>query len=331
MFDNMLVASTAISSFNNAALYGPFFMIVGLLSLPLFLMVYIYGHDFVSRFGWNRNNFDNQLSFWLSLSLLLWLLLFGGNYAVIRDGISLLPVALAIVFFVLMIVVTQKSIMLHYLEKVRNKKWILCILCVLMVMVVFAGGNNYFDVLLQISAIICGFLVGRCIKKNIQLMPWSAVVIGFLMVLVLMQPEFFRFGQLGNLTPIHWFAVVCTGFCAITALTTKYVRAAGKIHYSAYIKIKWFFRILSLLAFVLFVSTESVPVFIGMVLSVGLLEALSIYHSKNNYNDMSRQSLAMLLITVGIIIICPIITALGVLYMASISDQNKAAEFLRLL
>jgi len=331
MFDNMLVVSTAVSSFNNAALFGPFFMVVGLLSLPLFFMVYIYGNDFVSRFGWNRNNFDNQISFWSSLSLLLWLLLFGGNYAVIRDGISLLPLFLSVILFVLMIVVTQKSVQLHYIDKLRDKRWVLFMLFVLIAMVFFAGDNNYFNLLLQISAIVCGFAVGRNIKRNIQLMPWPVVVMGILMVLVLMQPEFFRFGQLGNLTPIHWFAIICAGVSAITAVTTKYVRPSGKIHQSAYIKIKWFLRILSLLAFILFVSTESVPVFIGMVLSIGLLEALSIYHSKDVYEDMSKQSLSALFMIVGITIICPILTAIGVLYMAAQPKKIQMADFLRLL
>ena len=47
MFDNLFIVSTAISAFNNNTLVGPFFFAVGLLMIPMFLMVYVYGKDLV--------------------------------------------------------------------------------------------------------------------------------------------------------------------------------------------------------------------------------------------------------------------------------------------
>ena len=134
MFNDMLILSTAISSFNNAALYSPFFFVVGLLTVPLFFMVYVYGKDFVSKLGWNEDNFDNNVSFWTATNLLLWLMLFGGNYAVIRDGISLLPVLVGFILFGFTIIAIQKSIKLGYIKKLSNKKnrklkWLLFSLC----------------------------------------------------------------------------------------------------------------------------------------------------------------------------------------------------------
>ena len=330
MFENVLIANTAMSSFNNAALFSPFFVIVGLTSLPLFLLTYVYGGDFVSRFGWNNNNFNNQISFWTMLSLMLWLMLFGGNYAVIRDGISILPTAIAMVLFVLMVVVVQKSIALHYLEKVHKKIYILLVLCIFSTMAFFSSGN-LFDFLLQIGAIFCGFIVGACWKKDIKLIPVTVFVMGVLTVLILMQPEFFRFGQMGNLTPIHIFSIVFVGFCAITALTTKYIRARGKIRQSVFVKLKWLLRIVSLLAFIMFVSTESVPVFLGFIGSIGLLESLVIYHRKNISDCLYKYVFAVLLISFGIIIICPVISAIGVLYLAKESKNVKSADLIALL
>lgn len=331
MFDDMLIVNTAISSFNNAALYAPFFLVVGLMTLPLLFMSYVYGYDFVSKFGWNRNNFNNQISLWTSLSLLLWLMLFGGNYAVIRDGISVLPTVLALVLFLLVSMVIKKSIQLNYLEKIRKKRYILLGLCILGFMAFFASGTSLIEFLLQICAIFCGFIVGCCSKKEHDIIFGNVTVLAIVTILVLMQPEFFRFGQMGNLTPIHILSIVFVGFCAVTTLATRYTKACGKMRQSVYVKMKWLLRIVSFLAFVMFISTESVPVFLGFILSVGLSEALSVYHRKTLSDGFYKFSFAMLLISFGIIIICPMISALGCLYLASESQNIKFPDLLTLL
>ena len=331
MFNDMLILSTAISSFNNAALYSPFFFVVGLLTVPLFFMVYVYGKDFVSKLGWNENNFDNQISFWIALNLLAWLMLFGGNYAVIRDGISLLPVLISFILFGFTIIAVQKSIKLNYLKKLRNKKLKWLLFFVLLLMTVFSSVWTWWGVLLQISAVVCGMIIGSRLKKNISLMPWIVVMLTLVVVAVLMQPEYFRFGQLGNLTVVHLFGLVFAGFSAITAIVARYTNPRGRVHQSAYVKLKWLFRIMSVLAFVLFCMTESVPVFVGLIGALGLLEMLSIYHSKNISENVSKLGLAMLMMAVGVIIICPIITALGIIYASVETNGIKFKDFAGLL
>ena len=107
MFNDFSIVATAVSSFNNAALYSPYFFVLGLFSLPLFFMVFLYGRDFVARFGWDNHNLESKIGFWNVACLVLWLFLMGGNYAVIRDSISLLPAMIAVVLFVSMVFVTN--------------------------------------------------------------------------------------------------------------------------------------------------------------------------------------------------------------------------------
>lgn len=328
MFDDMLIVSTAISSFNNAALYSPLFFVIGLLNIPLFFMVYVYGKDFVSKIGWNIDNFNDQIMLWISITLMLWLMLFGGNYAVIRDGISLLPVLIALVLFCLTVLMVQKIVKLKYFEKIRKSRWI--ILVALMLMAGFSSVGTWWGILLQISAVLCGMIVGCRIKKNFSLIPSVAFLLGTLVVLILMQPEYFRFGQLGNLTAVHLFSVIFAGWCAVTALVTRFVNQRGRIHQSAYVKLKWLGRIVSFLAFILFLSTESVPVFIGLVLSLGWTESLSVYHSKNIPENVSFQALAMLMVAVGIIIICPVISAMGIVLLSKYG-KLKSQDYRALL
>ena len=331
MFNDFSIASTAISSFNNAALVSPLFFASAILALPLFFVVYLYGGDFMAKIGWRKNEVEHKTGFFSLAFLMVWLLIFGGNYAVIRDGISLLPTMIALVLFGLTIVITQQSIKQKYIEKITDKKTELFVFGTLFLLTAFSAMPTWFGILLQLSAVLCGIIIGSRIKKEIALIPATTVLFGFVTVLILMQPEFFRFGQLGNLTLIHLIAIMLTGFCAVTVLATKYTNARSKIYDSAYIKLKWLFRIISVLALVLFVSTESVPVFIGLLVSTALLEMVTIYHGSNNLAAVSKKAWALLLICFGIITICPVISSLGILYMTQETNGLKLSDFSRLL
>ena len=331
MFNDTSIVTTAISSFNNAALYGPYFLVVALFSVPLFLMVFLYGRDFVARFGLNNAEFESKVGFWSVVSLVLWLLLIGGNYAVIRDSISLLPVLIAILLFGSTVFVTNKLKKLNYLKKIYNKKSRWFVFFLLLILAGFSAMPNWWGILLQLSAILCGMIVGDRLHKNISDVLASLVILGTTTVLLLMQPEYFRFGQLGNLTFVHILALLLTGFFCVTAFAVKYTNARGKIYQSAYVKLKWLFRIMSMLALILFVLTESVPVFVGLMAVCMLSEMMTIYHSKGVPERVFKQSWALLMICFGIIIICPFISMLGIIYLMDAAPKIDYKDFIKLL
>lgn len=330
MFNELSVVPTAVSSFNNAALFSPYFFTFALLSLPLFYVVYLYRHDILARLKWN-NDVEHKTGFWSITLLVAWLLMFGGNYAVIRDGISLLPLAIAFVLFVSVVYVVQQAKKQNYLGFLENKKTRWLTAGILLILTVFSAKPDLYGILLQLSAVVCGIVVGSRIHKNISDISLSTVIFGAMTTLVLMQPEFFRFGQLGNLTFIHLLALLITGFFAVTVLVIKYTNARAKIHESAYIKLKWLCRILGVLALVLFGLTESVPVFAGLLAVVAASEMLTIYHSKTKSDIISKQSWALLLMCFGVIVICPVISCLGILYLSKLSENLKSKDFYDLL
>ena len=331
MFNDVSIVSTAVSSFNNVALYSPYFFVVGLFSVPLFFMVYLYGRDFMSRIGWAKQDIEPKVGFWSVMFLVLWLMIFGGNYAVIRDSISLLPVAVATVLFVSMAFVVSQAKKMKYLSKINGKKTRWFLLLSLVVLAVFSARPTLWGILLQLSAVFCGAIVGSRLNKPISNVFWVSLIFVFMSVLVLMQPEFFRFGQLGNLTLIHVGAVLLCGFFGVTAVVAKYTNARGRIYQSAYIKLKWLFRIVSIFAFVLLISTESVPVFVGLLGALAINEMLSIYHCKALPERIFKQSWALMLISFGIIIICPVISLLGAAYLFSVPEKLDYKDFTKLL
>lgn len=330
MFNELSVVSTAVSSFNNAALFSPYFFVFALLSLPLFYVVYLYSGDILARLKWN-NDIEHKISFWSVLFLVCWLLMFGGNYAVIRDGISLLPVAIACILFVSMIYIVQQATKLNYLGFLKNKKVRWLTVGILLILTVFSAKPDLYGILLQLSAVVCGVIVGSRLHKNISNVSLSAVIFGTMAALILMQPEYFRFGQLGNLTFVHLLSLLITGFFAVTVLTVKYTNARSKIYESAYIKLKWLCRILGILALVLFGLTESVPVFAGLLFVIAVSEMLTIYHSKSKVDIISKQSLALLLMCFGFLVICPVISCLGILYISKLPGKLESKDFYGLL
>jgi hypothetical protein len=299
--------------------------------LPLFFVVYLYGNDFVLKLGWAKGEIQHKTGFFSAAFLMLWLLIFGGNYAVIRDGISLLSTMIAFALFMLTVLLVQQSIKLDYIKIISGKKTEWFVFGGVFLLTVLSAPHNWIGILLQVSAVLCGIITGCRIKRELPLMDTVALVFGFVTTLILMQPEYFRFGQLGNLTLVHLAAVLFVGICTVTALVAKYTKSRSKIYQSAYIKLKWLFRIISLLALVLFVSTESVPVFVGLLCAIAMLEMLTIYHSDGNFKKISNQAWAFMLIGFGVITVCPVISSLGLIYLMNVSDILKLADFTDLL
>ena len=304
---------------------------VGLFSLPLFFILFLYGRDFISKMGFSNRDIESKTGFWACVCLVLWLVVFGGNYAVIRDGISWLPIMISFVLFVSMVFITNRVKQLNYLAKIHDSKtrWFMFLL--LLILTGFSAMPNWWGVLLQLSAVLCGIIVGDRLNIKFSDISVTGVVFMIMTVLLLMQPEYFRFGQLGNLTIIHILALLLGGFFGVTALVVKYTNARSKIYKSAYVKLKWLFRIMSLLALILFVLTESVPVFLGLMFVCGISEMLTVYHGKPLPDFIFKQSWALLLITFGAMIICPIISAMGLIYLMIMSDKVDYKNFTRLL
>ncbi len=94
------------------------------------------------------------------------------------------------------------------------------------------------------------------------------------------------------------------------------VNPRGRIHQSAYVKLKWLMRFVSALAVILFLLTEAVPIFIGAVLMLFVLFAMSIWHAESVPAGLENRVLTGLVV----------VTAMGILWYATLrDDKNKDA------
>ncbi|MDO5011927.1 MAG: hypothetical protein Q4E56_00180 [Pseudomonadota bacterium] len=331
MFDDAIIVQSAVSAFNNAALYAPAFLWWAVLSVPLFAMAYMYGADFLGRLGWTRQNTGLRTCVATVVMTLCWIVLFGGNYAVLRDNATVLPFMIAAIVFVASLFIASHARAAD-LSKVTpylrgHRAWAVAALVILIVGL--SDTHAWWGPLLQIGAVLLGVLFGRGARAEMRPIAGTLLVIGATTTAILMQPEFFRFGQLGALTAFHLLFLVLIAATLAAVVALQNINSRGAIHASAYVKLKWMFRFVAALCVVLFVMTESVPVFLGLMVVSFMSSALTIWHRDSVHADLAEFLFAAVLVLFGVITVMPVVTALGLVAMQRVRDMRGAMRAVR--
>lgn len=340
MFDPSLVVQSAASSFNNVAIAAPTFFWSAVLMLPVFALVYYFGNSVLSKIKGVGALFPKwqgfDFLFFVEAFVLAWIVLLAGNYAVLRDTLTWMPYVIAVILFIVTAGFCQKlrgasTLMPERMQGVKWGKLLAVIVFALVVLVVgLSGYPSWWGLILQAGAFVSGIVFGRFWHRSITSVSLMSVILFTLTTLILMQPEFFRFGQLGNLTIIHLFFIILTGLTAVALLAIRNFKPHSRISDSFFIKLKWVFRILIGLCVVLFVLTESVPVFLALAGLFFVSSVLSVWHAQSISDSLAAKLWGLLLCCFGIITMVPMITIIGLLYWANQprSSLFKAAGFL---
>lgn len=326
MFEESMIVQSAVSAFNNAALIGPAFLWSALLTLPLYWLVWKFGDKIAEYLHWSNGNITNGVSLWLIVITVAWIVLFGGSYSVLRDDASTLPFMIASIVFVSFLFIGAHTRDIKYFKR-ENIIYIVLVMLSLGV----SDMHTWWGPLLQSGAGFFGFIIGRYLKMKISAIPATLLIGVASVVAILMQPEYFRFGQLGNLTWIHLLFVIIFGVLAAATMAVRHVNTAGRIHNSAYIKLKWMTRFIVALGIALFVMTESVPVFLGLCVATYVSFALTIWHAKKIPSAFDRHLFALSMMVFGIIATMPAIVALAIVYMTNTVRVDLWREIRRML
>jgi hypothetical protein len=322
MFDASLIVQSAVSSFNNLAISAPSFLWQSVLMLPLFWLVAKCGRNFIKRD-------TERFSFYTMVIIFAWLILMPGNYMAVRDSFTVLPFVISGILFIgtANIVFGLKKVNMPIPRMIKRPnlvKWGMVALVILIAG--FAGMPTWWGFVLGGASVLCGALVGRALKRGFNPISFTTMIMLIVITAMLMQPEFFRFGQLGGLTILHMGAILFIGMLGIIIFAIRNVNPRARIHNSAFIKLKWMARIVSALCLVLFILTESVPVFLGLGLMFFISTAMSVWHAKSIPDNLSKILWGYMLCAFGVITVMPVITALGILYL-----QNQPRPNIRFL
>jgi len=321
MFEDSIIVQSALSAFNNAALVAPAFLWSAILTLPLYIIVWLFGGHIADKMGWSKSNIIGRASLWTAIVTFGWVVLFGGNYGVLRDDTSTLPFMVAAIVFVSALFIgshlQSKQIFTH-----SNMPYI----ALVMVALLLSDTHTWWGPLLQLGAATIGFVFGRMAHSEMRDVPGILLIIMATTTAMLMQPEFFRFGQLGNLTWVHLMFITMVGMCLAATVALRNVKPSNKIHDSAYVKLKWMARFVVMLAVAVFIMTESVPVFLVSVIAGFVLFALSVWHSSVKTDIVSDKLYALTILLFGIITTMPVICAIGVVLLSLLPRGNLWAE-----
>lgn len=334
MFDESLVVASAVSAFNNAAVVAPAFLWNAVLASPLFVAIYVFGRRFLDNAGLRPYVTRARITFWTVVITALWVVFMGGNYAVLRDGVSLLPFVTAAILFVTSILVgiNTRAVKLpvwYGRANVSNRRrwWInLLFFAILMVPVGLSDTLTWWGPILQIGAVMIGLIIGRRSGCQMRTTTWAIGVMLATTIGILMQPELWRFGQLGNLTPAHLLWVLCVGILAAAALALDLVNPRGRIHKSAYVKLKWLMRFVTALCMILFLLTEAVPIFIASVAMAFVLFGMSIWHADSVPDILENRAIAVTIIVFGVLTELVAVTAMGILWYAALRQDTDSSD-----
>lgn len=312
MLDDVIVVQSAVSAFNNAALWTPAFLWWAVLALPLFVFIYKYADMLNNCWDGAKGNMLQRVSVWVAGLTLVWVVLFGGAYDVLRDSLSVLPMMVATIVFLTSLFVSS-HLRKYPLPRMVWWRWLLVIAFVALVAV--SDLHVWWGPLLQVGALGLGGVLGRVAKAEMRPVAGTVLIVMSVAVAMLMQPEFFRFGQLGNLTVAHLVAMLCLGGVAMATVAVTNVKAMGKIKNSVFAKLKWLMRVGCALGVALFILTEAVPVFLGTLVVLFAMFAMSVFHSAKSFDDMGDVLFAIMLMGFGVITVMPVITVMGILLL----------------
>ena len=323
MLNDTIVVQSAVSAFNNAALVAPAFLWWAILAMPLFVGAYLCADLVRARIGWNSDNAQRRMALWSMGLTFGWVVLFGGNYDVLRDSLSALPFMNAVIVFLTSLFVASHT--RNVALPKRNVKNVLLALAIILV-VALSDLHAWWGPLLQVGAMLLGGLLGRVAKADMRPIAGAVLITMTVVTAMLMQPEFFRFGQLGNLTIIHLIAVLALGGVGMALLALNNVNPRGKIKRSVFIKLKWMMRFIVALGVALFVLTEAVPIFLGTMATMFVMFAMSVWHAERVASGLVPWMFAILLGIFGVLTVMPVITVMAILYASGLERVDLWAK-----
>ncbi|MDR1697078.1 MAG: hypothetical protein LBR41_02565 [Rickettsiales bacterium] len=268
--ENLAVVQSAVSSFNNVALHAPDFLWAAVLALPIFIAAWIFAGDITKRF-FQESKWRNFATANVLMVLLPIWLLSHGSFEALRN-FSWAPVIIAATLCVCASFLTRRIIAADWIPSkfvlenwMRRTDWGLPIIAAgIAGLCAIDGGFNAF--VLNFGAVLIGIAAGYCFQSRgakSRDPKWiSAAAMCAITFAIAMQPEFFRWGQLGHLTAIH--IVALTIAVKLFAIYFTLGMACKKSDGGAWIKkFKIASYVVAIAAFAVWGVTESAVVLAG--------------------------------------------------------------------
>jgi hypothetical protein len=321
MLDTSLIVQSAAATFNNAALYGPEFFWSAVLALPIFAVFWIFADKL--------SEYKKYIPTGIIAVLGLWLLTHG-SYEALRNESS-------VAIIVAMCLFAISAFAARRLYDIKLNKFARpAIIAGIIVAAGLLGAPGIWGFALQAGAVASGLCIGYILqKKNYREYP--AEFVGFLLMAfvlagIAMQPEFFRFGQLGRLTAMHILGLGAAGMIFAAHIVFKFIKPAGFLNKNMYKKAKILSRMLVFLGFALFAITESAMAFGIFIALFSAALWLSVRHApkRADFSDIAADAWILSLGAFGLVANIPLfICAAIVLWRARPHDFDVIIRYIK--
>ncbi|MDR2770344.1 MAG: hypothetical protein LBB08_02750 [Rickettsiales bacterium] len=325
------ILPSAAASFNNAALALPQFLRSAVLMLPVGWCAYALSDCINAAFFPVKKTREFNLAFWVEL-IMLGVLIPGQNWAAIRDGSSVLPFIAACCVFLLCMDATARLRAINpkmpkWWQNIEPKarKWIkLGLLAIGMGAAAASAPREWESILLMIGAVLFGVSAGFFGRKSKPAGGFTTLIMGAIGVAIAMQPEYFRFGQLGRLTIAHIGALALSALICAMTLAFGAVKPSGFMTPGHYRHAKWFMRLCGLLCLLLFAITESVPVLLVFFMTGLIASLLAVRHAARGTRtrELAGNLWALELMTFGVVTEALAISVIGLMVWRNNSMKN---------
>ncbi|MCL2339173.1 MAG: hypothetical protein FWC51_04455 [Proteobacteria bacterium] len=298
MFDSSLIVQSAMSSFNNAALSAPDFFWNAVLAIPIFVVAWIFGRPIADKILPDVRARRYYVSFLAIASIFVWILAHQ-SFMALREDFSWVGILVAVVACGASAFISRR----YYATGWRftdylniNNKWRnridYAVPAAIVVIAGFCGEWSWTGFALGAGAVAIGWASGYFLNKlnrpEFSATTVSAFLMGIVSYGLIMQPEFFRFGMMGNLTAIHLAFVAAIGGTLAAYMALHFVRPRGKFGNMFYKNGQIFLWLVIILLFAMMIITESALMFIAIAVASAASAYLYVRHTPDKDSDRLR-------------------------------------------
>jgi hypothetical protein len=268
MFDTSLIVQSAVSSFNNAAVYSPDFFWAAVMALPVFYIAWKMRREIAAKI-------PHKILSGLIIAILgIWTLSHGA-FDALRDT-SWVGVLSALCIFVITVFVAKRT-------HIKNQRWKWAAIAGAIAVGAFCGQHTVWGLAIGGGAVAAGIAFSLLLRDRDYnpslVITCICIALGFG---IAMQPEFFRWGQLGQLTIIHIAAALAFAKVSSAALAGFFAKPGKRLGDRFYAKLNLGLRVMESFSAVLFIYTESALV-LGAFFAIAAATAwFAIRHSEKH-------------------------------------------------
>ncbi len=329
MLDSSVIVQSAASSFNNMALRSPDFFWTAILCIPIFMVAWIFRTQIRDKF-----KLSDGMVAGLTLACVAILTLARQNFEVLRQSFSWTGIVVAICLFLCSLFLagkyySGKTRLSGLLKKSKFIDWFVPPL--ITVVAGLCALPNLKMAFVQMGAVVLGLVLGWSRRRSFGSQTITVMVMFLLTLAMATQPEFLRFGQLGQLTVVHLVFLTAAAVLFPMYFALRMVKPSGFLNNSWHRKFKLLGWLCGVLVFALYLMTESELIFVALALVSFVYFAESVRHlpmsSGDKIVELRNNVWSVLLVLFGVLGAVPLVAALGVLMYKPV-PKKTVMEFL---